>query len=81
MRGGATGGGPGRPRSIGLAGGGKARICVKRDTYPDGTAFVGKGIAPDVEAHQTVAALRAGQDPVLERAVAELSKQAATAGL
>ena len=39
---------------------------------PDGTEFVGVGVAPDVEVRQMVADFRAGQDPVLERAVAEL---------
>ena len=68
----ATGGSTGQPLFIDLPGGGKGRICVKRDMYPDGSAFVGKGIQPDIEAHPTVAAVRAGADPVLERAVAEL---------
>jgi hypothetical protein len=48
-----------------LPGGGKARICVKRDTYADGTDFVGQGIRPTVEVKNTVAAVRNGTDPVL----------------
>lgn len=72
----ATGGSTGHPLFFNLPGGGKARICVKRDVYPDGTTFVGKGIAPDVEVRETVAALRAGRDLVLERAGAELAKAA-----
>jgi carboxyl-terminal processing protease len=67
-----TGGSTGQPLFMDLPGGGKGRICVKRDVYPDGKAFVGKGVLPDVEAHQTVAGLRAGQDPVLERALAAI---------
>ena len=70
----ATGGSTGQPLRFDLPGGGKARICVKRDVYPDGTSFVGKGIAPDIEVRETVAGLRAGRDPVLERALAELSR-------
>ena len=70
----ATGGSTGQPLRFDLPGGGKARICIKRDVYPDGTAFVGKGIAPDIEVRQSVAALRAGRDLVVERAVAELSR-------
>ncbi|MYM87438.1 hypothetical protein GTP91_09630 [Rugamonas sp. FT82W] len=71
----ATGGSTGQPLFLKLPGGGSARICAKRDVFPDGTAFVGKGVAPDVEVHRTVASLRSGADPVLDRAVAELRKQ------
>ena len=70
----ATGGSTGQPLRFDLPGGGKARICIKRDVYPDGTAFVGKGIYPDIEVRETVAALRSGRDLVVERAVAELSR-------
>ncbi|RFP19070.1 MULTISPECIES: S41 family peptidase [unclassified Duganella] len=70
----ATGGSTGQPLFIQLPGGGSARICVKRDVYPDGSAFVGKGVMPDVEVRRTVTSLRAGADPVLDRAVAELRK-------
>ena len=71
----ASGGSTGQPLFLDLPGGGKGRICVKRDTYPDGTAFVGVGVLPDVEAHPTVAGVRAGTDPVLDRALAELGKR------
>lgn len=71
----ATGGSTGQPLFFGLPGGGRARICVKRDTYPDGTPFVGIGVLPDIEAHPTVASVRAGTDPVLERALEELRKR------
>jgi len=69
-----TAGSTGQPMAFGLPGGGTARICIKRDTYPDGREFVGKGIAPDVAVAMTVEDLRAGKDPVLDRAVAELQK-------
>ncbi|OOG53703.1 hypothetical protein B0E48_15625 [Rhodanobacter sp. C03] len=70
----ATGGSTGQPLQFDLPGGGKARICVKRDSYPDGREFIGKGITPDIVAAPTVADIRAGRDPVLERAVAALRK-------
>jgi C-terminal processing protease CtpA/Prc len=71
----ASGGSTGQPLFFALPGGGTARICVKRDLAPDGTAFVGTGVLPDVEAHPTVAGIRANSDPVLERALAELGKR------
>jgi carboxyl-terminal processing protease len=70
----ATGGSTGQPLMLKLPGGGTARICVKRDSYPDGRAFVGKGIAPNIEVKSSVADVRAGRDPVLVRAIAELLK-------
>ncbi|OEZ97794.1 S41 family peptidase [Duganella phyllosphaerae] len=75
-----TGGSTGQPLSLSLPGGGWARICVKRDVYPDGSTFVGKGIAPDLEAPQTVADLRAGRDLALERAAAVLRHPSARGG-
>jgi C-terminal processing protease CtpA/Prc len=69
-----TAGSTGQPMSFALPGGGTARICIKRDTYPDGHEFVGKGIAPNIAVAMTAEDLRAGKDPVLDRAVAELSK-------
>jgi hypothetical protein len=55
-----------------LPGGGNARICSKRDTYPDGREFVGIGIQPDKVVRPTLADLRAGRDTVLEAALKEL---------
>ena len=70
----ATAGSTGQPMSFALPGGGSARICIKRDTYPDGREFVGRGIEPNVAVSKTAEDLRAGRDPVLDRAVAELLK-------
>ncbi len=68
-----TGGSTGQPLAIeGLPGGGHARVCAKRDTFPDGTEFVGVGVLPDVDVRPTVAGLVAGRDEVFERGVAEL---------
>jgi C-terminal processing protease CtpA/Prc len=70
-----TGGSTGQPMMFDLPGGGRARICVKRDTYPDGREFVGVGIAPDIEVAPTVADIRAGRDPAIERAAQALLTQ------
>ena len=55
-----------------LPGGGTARICTKRDTYPDGRDFVGFGVQPDVCVNATVQSLIDGSDPVLDRGLEEL---------
>ena len=67
-----TGGSTGQPLQIPLPGGGRARVCAKRDTFPDGTEFVGIGVIPDVEVRPTVADFAAGRDVVFERGLAEL---------
>jgi C-terminal processing protease CtpA/Prc len=69
-----TGGSTGQPLMIPLPGGGMARICTKRDMLTDGTEFIGKGIAVDVAVNETVDAVRAGRDEVLEAALAWLKK-------
>lgn len=63
----------GQPLPLDLPGGGSARICTKRDTYADGTDFVGVGVKPDIDVTPTVQSIRSGKDIVLERAVATLS--------
>lgn len=70
----ATGGSTGQPLMVALPGGGMARICTKADTYPDGRAWVGRGIQPTVKAAPTVADLQKGRDTVLEAALKELGK-------
>jgi C-terminal processing protease CtpA/Prc len=75
-----TAGSTGQPMMFDLPGGGSARICAKRVSYPDGRRFVGVGIAPDIDVAPTVSDIRAGRDPVLDRAVQSLLKpQAAQA--
>ncbi|MHC4574764.1 MAG: S41 family peptidase, partial [Planctomycetota bacterium] len=71
-----TAGTTGQPLIIKLPRGGKARICTKRDTYPDGREFVGIGVIPDIEVHPTQESIAAGQDAVLEKAVEVLATQA-----
>lgn len=71
-----TGGSTGQPLFFKLPGGGNARVCTKRDTYPDGRAFVGVGIQPNILVHPTIADVRAGRDTVLEAALAHLNVMA-----
>jgi hypothetical protein len=40
--------------------------------WPDGKQLQRVGITPDIEAHPTVAGIRAGRDEILERAVTYL---------
>jgi C-terminal processing protease CtpA/Prc len=44
--------------------GGKLQICTKKDTYPDGTEFVGVGIIPDIEVNETVSSYLSLQSDV-----------------
>lgn len=69
-----TFGSTGQPLPIELPGGGSARICTKRDTYADGTDFVGIGIVPDFEIISTVDDLLYGKDSALEEALEILQK-------
>ena len=62
---------------IPVIGGGSARISTKRDFYPDGREFIGRGVQPDIEVKPTVEAFLNDRDEVLERAVAELKRKAA----
>lgn len=71
----ATGGSTGQPLVFDLPGGGSARICVKRDTYPDGSDFVGKGLQADIEVKPSISDVRNGIDPVLNRAIQELKSK------
>lgn len=64
-----TGGSTGNPMEITLPGDVHAMICTKKDTYPDGSIFVGVGIIPDVEVKETVESFIQERDPVLEKAV------------
>ncbi len=71
----ATAGSTGQPLSFDLPGGGSARVCTKEDVFPDGSKFVGIGIQPDIESHQTVADFRAGKDTVLTFALETLKRK------
>ena len=69
-----TYGSTGQPMILRLPGGGKARICTKRDTYPDGREFVGYGIQPDILAPKTIEDILTGEDSVLNMAIKRLTE-------
>ncbi|MBF8963559.1 peptidase S41 [Pontibacter sp. FD36] len=68
-------GSTGQPFMFELPGGGGARICTKKDTYPDGREFVGYGVKPDIEVKRTLQDYIQKKDPVLERALKHLKSQ------
>jgi len=63
-----TGGSTGQPLSFPLPGGGSARICTLDETGPEGQAFEGVGIQPQVLVQQKIADIRTGIDVTLETA-------------
>lgn len=65
----------GQPLPFSLPGGGSARICTKRDTYPDGKIFVGTGIIPQIEVNPTLDDYLKGRDVTLNRALATMQKK------
>lgn len=69
-----TFGSTGQPMMFDLPGGGSARVCTKKDTYPDGRPFVGVGIQPDIEVKRTLQDYIENRDVVLERAIEFLNK-------
>lgn len=72
-----SGGSTGQPLLFKLPGGGSARVCTKRDSFADGTEFVGVGVIPDILVQETVADLRAGHDAAADRAKRYLLEQLA----
>ena len=44
-------------------------MCTKKDTFPDGSEWVGKGIDPDILVRPALADVQRGSDTVLERAL------------
>lgn len=64
-----TAGSSGQPLLIDLPPGFLARICAKRDTYPDGRDFIGVGVKPDIEVWQTVQDYLNGVDTELSEAL------------
>ncbi len=69
-----TFGSTGQPLLIRLPRGGNARICTKKDTYPDGREFVGYGIQPDIYIEKTLETYLSGEDIELKAAL-ELIKE------
>jgi len=68
-------GSTGQPYGFYLPGGGSARICTKKDTYPNGKEFVGYGIKPDIEIKPSLTDYLNKKDPVLEKAIEYLKKK------
>ena len=64
-----TFGSTGQPLRLNLPGGGYARICTKKDTYPDGREFVGYGIKPDHIIKQEIDQILSGEDKTLKFAI------------
>ncbi len=64
-----TFGSTGQPYLFDLPGGGSARVCTKKDTYPDGREFVGYGIKPDITVKRTLSDYVSKKDPVLDKAI------------
>ncbi len=64
----------GQPFLFDLPGGGRARICTKKDTYADGRAFVGVGVKPDIEITPTLDDWIKRRDAALETAIEYLEK-------
>ncbi len=65
----------GQPLPFSLPGGGSARICTKKDTYPDGRIFVGTGIKPQVEVNPTIGDYLGNKDVVVDKAVVLLQQK------
>ncbi|GAA4462811.1 S41 family peptidase [Nibrella saemangeumensis] len=70
-----TSGSTGNPLFVNLPGGGAAIICTKRDTFYNGTEWVGKGIQPNIPVSQTIKDLRSNKDTVLEHALQLVKNQ------
>ena len=70
----ATEGSTGQPFLYEFENGINFRIGAKRAYFPDGSRFEGVGIAPTVLIEPTPADIRAGKDPILERAIADASR-------
>jgi C-terminal processing protease CtpA/Prc len=69
-----TGGSTGQPVSFDLPGGGSARVCGKRETYPDGKEFIGIGIIPNITVKTTIKDLLSGTDAAKNKALEVLNK-------
>ncbi len=68
-------GSTGQPLMFDLPGGGSARVCTKKDTYPDGREFVGYGVKPDIEVIPTLNDYLKKKDPALDKALEYLKSK------
>lgn len=67
-------GSTGQPYHFEMPGEGFARVCTKKDTYPNGKEFVGIGILPDLKVKKSLVDYLENKDPVLAAAVKYLEK-------
>jgi carboxyl-terminal processing protease len=70
-----TAGSSGQPLFVDLPEGFRARICAKRDTYPDGRDFIGVGIKPDIIVSKSVDDYLNGVDTELNAALTFLKQK------
>lgn len=68
-----TAGSTGNPLIVKLPSGGFAKICTKKDVFPDGKEFVGYGITPDIEVDVTIADVKNDVDAALNVAIKDLT--------
>ncbi|MUP44663.1 peptidase S41 [Gramella sp. BOM4] len=68
-------GSTGQPLIFELPKGGAARVCTKKDTYPDGREFVGYGIQPEIVVKKTLRDFINNEDPVLKEAIRYLAEK------
>ncbi|RDC54093.1 peptidase S41 [Pedobacter chinensis] len=68
-------GSTGQPYLFDLPGGGMARVCTKKDTYPDGREFVGYGVKPDIEVIPTLKDYLNKKDATIDSALDYLRKK------
>ena len=69
-----TFGSTGQPLSFDMPGGGSARICTKKDTYPNGKEFVGYGVMPDIAITPSLNDYLKNNDPTLNKALSYLKE-------
>src|SRR6185312_948085 len=70
-----TFGSTGQPLIFDLPGGGSARVCAKKDTYPNGKEFVGYGIKSDILVQQNINDIIEGKDTELEAVIKEIKHE------
>jgi len=68
-------GSTGQPFLFDLPGGGGARVCTKKDTYPDGREFVGYGVVPEIDVQPAVKDFIDNKDPALDKSLSYLQQQ------
>jgi len=75
LMGSLTAGSTGNPIGVELVDNLWGQICTKKDVFYDGTEFVGYGVQPDIEVHQSTEDFWAEEDTVLKAAQAYLQEQ------